>query len=311
MRLALQFEMPGLLENIRRIAPELEVVVLPPDQPVTLEKPVDALLASPLGGSQVEELLRQSPALDWVHVFGTGVDDYPLKQLSAQRVSCSKGATAVPIAEWVMAVILAQSKRLPGSWIDQPPEQWYMAELDSLAGKTLGLVGFGSIGQAVARRALAFDMEVLATVRRFRPSPVEGVTLLEHVDEVIERADHLVLALPATAASEGLMDAERLRRMKPGSHLVNISRAGLVDQEALRAQLDNGPLARASLDVVAPEPLPAGHWLYTHPKVRLSPHISWSSPQSYQRVFEVFYANLRRWLDGEPLEGLIDTDAGY
>jgi phosphoglycerate dehydrogenase-like enzyme len=99
--------------------------------------------------------------------------------------------------------------------------------------------------------------------------------------------------------------------MKSGVHLVNIARGTLVDQEALRVALEDGRVARASLDVVDPEPLPEGHWLYSHPRVRLSPHVSWSAPGTIERTIELFVDNLRRWREGRPLHGAVDPVAGY
>jgi phosphoglycerate dehydrogenase-like enzyme len=99
--------------------------------------------------------------------------------------------------------------------------------------------------------------------------------------------------------------------VKPGVHVVNIARGSLVDQDALRAALDDDRVALASLDCVEPEPLPEGHWLYTHPKVRVSAHVSWSSPLAFGRIIDSFVANLRRYLAGEPLSGLIDVEEGY
>jgi phosphoglycerate dehydrogenase-like enzyme len=99
--------------------------------------------------------------------------------------------------------------------------------------------------------------------------------------------------------------------MGPGVHLVNIARGGLVDQDALRVALDSGHIGRATLDVADPEPLPEGHWLYDDPRVRLSPHISWSMPESNDLLYETFRSNLHHWLRGEPLEGVVDVDAGY
>ena len=107
------------------------------------------------------------------------------------------------------------------------------------------------------------------------------------------------------------MDAAAFTVLKPGAHLVNVARGSLVDQQALRAALDDGRVARASLDAVDPEPLPEGHWLYTHPSVRLSPHISWSSPSTMPRTLDLFVENLRRFRAGEVLSGLVDPLAGY
>ena len=107
------------------------------------------------------------------------------------------------------------------------------------------------------------------------------------------------------------MGAQSMAAMKPGAHLVNVSRANLVDQDALRESLDKGHIGRASLDVVAPEPLPAGHWIYQHPQVFLSPHISWSGPNILERLMAPFFANVLAFAKDQPLQGVVDTAAGY
>ncbi len=309
MRLALNFHAPAIEQMLEQRAPTVELVRVPSGGIPDIA--ADALL-TPLAGTQA--LVRLLPAcrgLKWVHVFGTGVDGFPFDMVRGFRLSCSRGASAAAMAEWVMAMMLAVEKRLPEVWLHAPPERWGAADLGGLAGRTLGLLGFGAVGQELARRALAFDMRVLAKVRTHRSSPVAGVLFAQTLDQVLQEAEHLVLALPATAESRGLLDAERLARTRPGVHLVNVARACVLDQEALRSLLDQGHIARASLDVVDPEPLPAGHWLYTHPRVRLSPHVSWSAPGTVERMLEMFLCNLDAFAHGRPLQGVVDVAAGY
>src|SRR5579871_6398472 len=249
--------------------------------------------------------------VEWVHIMGAGVGGFPFALLRGRPLTCSKGASSVPIAEWVLAVMLAFEKQVPESWIHEPPDAWNRAHLGSLAGKTLGLIGIGAIGAEIAKRALAFDMRVVALRRSSRPLPVPGVVAAASLAEVVPDADHVAVAAPATPDTYHLIGSEAFAAMTDGVHLVNIARGTLVDQDALIAALDSGKVARASLDVVDPEPLPAGHPLYTHPKVRLTPHISWSSPITMPRTMEIFLENLRRFRTGEPLEGLVDVEAGY
>lgn len=311
MRIVMLFDLPEVRDGIRATIPGADILTLSPTDPLDQLGAVDVVLATPGGSQALARLLECQSDIPWIHVLGTGVDDYPVELLRGRRVTCAKGATATPIAEWVLAMMLAQAKRLPGSWADQPPARWFMADLDTLEGKTLGIIGFGQIGQAIARRALAFDMNVRVTMRTHRPTGMSGVESVACIDELIPLADHLVLALPATGETTGLMDAARLSRMKVGSHLVNISRAALIDQDALKDRLDSGQIARASLDVVSPEPLQAGHWLYRHPGVQLSPHISWNGPLSHGRMVQAFLDNLHRYAAGKPLRGRVDIQAGY
>jgi phosphoglycerate dehydrogenase-like enzyme len=312
MRIALQPNIPGLAEQLQGLGHGIETLIVPSDACLAQQSlAADVLLCTATGGGDLPSLLNSCQGLRWIHVLGTGIDNFPLSMVGDAVLTCSRGATATPMAEWVLAMMLCHEKQLPARWISEPPETWYMADLGCLERKTLGLVGLGAIGEAVARRALAFDMQVVAKVRSYRESPLPGVQLVEDLTELLQTADHLVLALPSTPASRGLIDARALARMKPGAHLINVSRATLVDQDALRVALDSGQLARASLDVVDPEPLPAGHWIYTHPKIRLSAHISWSGPDMAQRLLAPFIANVLAFARGEPLQGLVDTQAGY
>ena len=244
---------------------------------------------------------------------GTGVDKVPERIFEGRTVTCARGASAEPISEWVMAAVLAWAKRMPQTWLREPPRHWNFPTpaLDSVAGSTIALVGLGGIGSAIARRALAFDMRVHAMRRTDAPSPVGGVRVVRSMAELVADADHLVLAAPATAKTRHLIDADVLQRVKPGVHLVNIARGALVDQDALHTALDDGRVAMATLDTVDPEPLPAGHWMYEHPQVRLSAHISWYEPDLQRAALEIFVDNLGRFARGEPLRELVDPDEGY
>ncbi len=254
---------------------------------------------------------RLVPSVEWVHVLGAGVDGFPFDALEDRPLTCSRGAAASAIAEWVMAAMLAFAKALPESWIHAPPQRWNAATLGTLSGSTLGLVGLGTIGSAIARRALTFDMEVMAVRRTTVAPPFAEIAMVPELATLMGRADHVVVAAPATAQTRHLVDAAAFAAMKPGAHLVNIARGSLVDQEALRQALDGGTVARATLDTVEPEPLPAGHWLYTHPAVRLTPHISWSSPDTMVRTVDLFVENLGRYRSGAALQGIVDPAAGY
>jgi phosphoglycerate dehydrogenase-like enzyme len=257
--------------------------------PATPEPSADILVALVNDGTDIGQAL--GPGIRWVHVLGAGIDGFPLELAGDRILTCSRGASAPAIAEFVLALMLAFEKQLPESWISAPPERWNTGGLGGLAGRTLGLIGLGAIGAEVARRALAFDMRVIAVRRRPEPPGVAGVELALSLTDLLGRSDHIVVAAPATAGTHHLLDASAF--------------------EAVQPALDRGQLARASLDVVDPEPLPAGHPLYQHPGVRLSPHISWSSPDTIRRTIDLFVDNLRRWRRGVPLTGMVDVSAGY
>ena len=296
---------PKAAEAMKAAVPDVEVIdagadPLPPD-----------VRADVLFGGWGPRSLEYAQRVDWVHLAGTGVDSFPAELFDGRTVTCARGASAIPISEFVLAAMLAFEKHFPETWIHKPPEHWNFAPLGWLNTRTLGLVGLGGIGQAVAERALPFGMEVRALRRRPEPSPLDGVEVVGSLDELLPVADHLVLAAPATARTRRLIDARALELVKPGVHLVNIARGALVDQDALRVALDDGRVAMATLDTVDPEPLPAGHWLYTHPKVRLSAHVSWASPAGMARTLEIFVDNLRRYAAGEPVMHVVDAEEGY
>lgn len=248
----------------------------------------------------------------WVQLAGTGIDGVAPVVLESDAILTNvPGASAVPIAEFVLASMLAFEKRFPEVWLAGPPPHWNFAELDTLEGKTLGIFGFGGIGQAIATRALAFDMRVVATRRRAHPSEVKDVQIVSSLEEILPVADHLVLAAPATHSTRGIVGSSAFSAMKPGVHLVNIARGSLVDQDALRAALDSGRVAAASLDTVDPEPLPEGHWMYDHPKLNVTAHVSWASRHAFRRPVEMFVENLRRYVAGEDLRWVVDLDEGY
>jgi phosphoglycerate dehydrogenase-like enzyme len=219
--------------------------------------------------------------------------------------------SAVPIAEYVLAAMLAFEKDMPKIFLEEKPEHWNFAQLGELSGKTVGLVGLGGIGEAVASRALAFDCRVRALRRRPEQGAPPGVELATGLADLLATADHVVIAAPATSATQHLFDDVAFASMKPGVHLVNIARGSLVDQDALRRALDDDRVAMATLDTVTPEPLPKKHWLFSHPKVRVTAHVSWSSPHGWDRMLQWSADNLARFVAGEPLEGVVDPDEGY
>jgi phosphoglycerate dehydrogenase-like enzyme len=295
---------PALVEAIGGAASGVSVLALGD----TMPREVEVLATMPTRRDQLAPLLTER--VRWVHVLGTGVDGFPFDLLGDRTLTCSRGASAVAISEFVLAAMLAFEKQLPAVWIDSPPAGWGAAALGGLAGRSVGLIGLGAIGSAVAKRALAFDMIVRAFRRSGAQGPA-GVTVMSDLHEMLSDSDHVVIAAPATPATRHLVDAAALSAMRDGVHLVNIARGSIVDQGALIESLDAGKVRLATLDVVEPEPLPAGHLLYSHPKVRLSPHVSWSGPGTGPTTFRLFAENLQRYAAGQALGDVVDVDEGY
>ena len=262
------------------------------------------------GGFNPNSVAAMERGVRWVQLTGTGVDGVPPALLTAERVSCARGASAVAISEYVIATMGAFARGFPGNWLREAPERWNYQRATTLAEGTLGLYGFGGIAQRVARIALSMEMSVIALRRTAAPSPIPGVELVASLPELLGRSDHLVLAAPATEHTRHVINRNSVAQLKPGVHLVNIARGSLVDQGALRVALDGGVIARASLDVTDPEPLPAGHWLFSHPQVFLTPHSSWAGQPFLQVATDIFLDNLERYLTGQPLRFEVSSE-GY
>ena len=267
------------------------------------------------------ELARAS-RLRWVHTSAVAVETLCLPELFARGIAVSntRGVQAVPIAEHVMAVLLALAKQIPFVLENQQQARWAQNEFVTdrlprlLKGRTLGLVGVGTIGSEIAKRAEAFGMRVIAMRRR----PAYGV--IGHVERVYGIADlsdflgqchALVVAAPLTPETLGLMGAEQFAQLPKGAVVINVGRAKIIDTDALIDALTRGHLGGASLDVFPQEPLPADHPLWTTPNVILTPHTSGFRQGHWDEVVQLYGDNIERWLKGEPLKYRIEPELGY
>jgi phosphoglycerate dehydrogenase-like enzyme len=261
--------------------------------------------------------LATLPDLTWIHSDYVGADDLPVQELTARGITLTNGGDnfARPMAEWVLLSILAAAKQFPefvrrsdaGRW---DPSPRFLSELE---GAVLLLLGFGEVGRQVAEMARPFRMDVRAVARTPRPAP-PGVTRLvtgEAWRHELPEADYVVLAMPLTPATSGMVDKAALAAMKPSAWLVNVARGALIDEDALVAALDAGQLGGAVLDAFVTEPLPAGHPLWGRDNVVVVPHHTWSSPRSAERSERLFATELGRFAAGEPLAHPIDPEAGY
>lgn len=207
----------------------------------------------------------------------------------------ARGVHDGPVAEWVLAAILGSLKRLNEFRDHQREDVWGRELPDGLAGKTVLIVGYGSIGQAVERRLAPFDVEILRVARRAR----DGVEPTERLPELLPRADVVVLLAPLTERTAGMVDRAFLSALRDSALIVNAARGGLVDTDALVAELHAGRL-RAALDVTDPEPLPAGHPLWSAPRVLLTPHVASDTPDVLRRLYGLVAEQAARLARGEP-----------
>jgi phosphoglycerate dehydrogenase-like enzyme len=299
-----------LKERVAERHPELEIVDLLSGElpPAELDH---ILLTGPRPPDPSSGWRQRAAGVGWVHFGSAGVDGFPMDWLAGRTVTCSRGVNSVPIAEFVVACILAAEKRLPDMWGSPRNPSLWASPLGSLMGRTVGLVGVGSIGEEVAVRLRPFGVRIVAARRSSRPSAVEGVELCSSLDEVLAVAEHLVVAAPLTPRTHHLLDRAAFAKLRPGAHVINIARGAIIDHDALLAAIDDGTVSRASLDVTEPEPLPDDHPLRHRAQVFITPHVSWSGPGTAERVLDLFSTNLGRWRRGETLLGPVDTRSGY
>jgi phosphoglycerate dehydrogenase-like enzyme len=298
---------PQSFQLIADSLPDVDVIAAPVAGGLDSHVVADGVVASVMC-----PLLAELPeGIPWIHIFGTGVEGLPAQVFQDRVVTCSRGASAVPIAEFVLASMLAFEKRLPETWVTEAPRHWYRAELGGLRGRNLAVFGLGGIGSEVARLGRAFGMSVIGMRRKDSPSTVPELRMADNLRQLVAGAHHVVVAAPATPATFHVFDDEVFGSMRRGAHLVNVARGSLIDHQALRRAMDTGIVARASLDTTDPEPLPPGHWLFTHPGARISPHVSWSNPDGQQRIIELCVENIRSRAAGMPLAGIVDGTEGY
>ena len=321
---------PQDLDRIRDAAPGARIVTLSreglTDEPVD---DIEVLLRGWLSSEAFDRLLARAPRLAWVHSASAGVERAltPAARDRGLVITNARGVFSRPIAEYVLMMILAVSRRLPGLLELQRERTWQPLEGVELRDVTVGIVGLGSIGRAVGALATAFGCRVIAVRRRseegssatatddesksFGEVMLDRVGGPEQLPSVLGESDFVVLAAPLTPETQNMVDADALAAMKPGAWLINVARGGLVDDRALLNALQDGRIGGAVLDTFRDEPLPPTSPFYDLPNVIVTPHTSWSSGRVLDRSVELFCDNLRRYAAGEPLLNVVDPTAGY
>ncbi len=318
------------LERIRAAAPGARLVMVSveglADGPVD---DVEVMLRGWLSSEAFDRLLARAPRMSWVHSATSGVER-ALTPAALERglvVTNARGVFSRPIAEYVLMMILAISRRLPQLLELQRERTWQPLEGTELRDVTVGIVGLGSIGRAVGALATSFGCRVVAVRRRtadhFDPSdreedgPSFGPVELHRVGgpdtlaALLGESDFIVLAAPLTPETEEMINAETLAMIRPGAWLINVARGRLIDERALLRALRDGHLGGAVLDTFRDEPLPPTSSFYDLPNVIVTPHTAWSSGRVLDRSVELFCDNLRRFAAGEPLLNVVDPSAGY
>jgi phosphoglycerate dehydrogenase-like enzyme len=283
------------------------------DAALERERP-DAILCFKIAGQGAfpRERIFAAPSVRWVHAAGAGIDHLAPWDASRVMVTNSSGLHGRSLAMLVTWAILNRALGMPAYAAAQRERQWRPHPLHDPGNRLVAIVGFGRIGAVVARHLRPFGFHIVGVRRTPSPSPdADEVVGLDALVPTLERADHVVLILPSTPDTRDLFDAEMLATCKPGAHLINIARGGIVDEAALRAALAAGRIGSATLDVFATEPLPPTDPLWDTPNVVITPHSVADTAGWQARVAEIFADNLHRWLEARPLRNLCDPALGY
>lgn len=251
--------------------------------------------------------------LSWLHVGATGVDSVLFDELIASDVTVTntRGVFDTPIAEYVLAQILSFAKDLPESQRLQRDHLWRHRESERIVGASVLIVGTGSIGRSIARLLRAVGMRVRGLGRRSSTDDPDFGTVGTDLHAELPAADYVVAVAPLTTQTRNMFDARAFTAFKPHARFINVGRGESVVTDDLVAALRAGALAGAALDVVDPEPLPPGHALWDLPNVHLTPHNSGDFVGWRREIVAAFAANFRKWIDGRPLDNVVDKRLGY
>ncbi len=322
------------IEALREVSPRLRVTMM--DAREVREIPNEVWNRSEvLYTGRMLPAPDQVPALRWIQFHFAGVDfalDQPLLQKPEILATTLSGAAAPQMAEYALGMILALSRRLPEIAAHQaraewPRERWERFRPVDLRGSTVGIIGYGSIGREIARLLNAFGAKVLAVKRDVMHPEDPGYIIpglgdpggdafsrlypFQALKSMMKECDFVVVTLPLTEETRGLVGAAEFAAMKPAAYLINLARGGVVDQAALLMALQEKRIAGAALDVFEEEPLPAGHSFWKLPNVIVSPHIAGMSNYYNERAMDLFIENCKRYLAGSPLLNRFDPQKGY
>jgi phosphoglycerate dehydrogenase-like enzyme len=262
-----------------------------------------------------ENLLAHMQNLRWIHVTRGGANAYLTPEVKRRpiQVTGSKGIHGRSFSEFALACIFALAKKLPESWENQKEKKWRRVEPEEVAGKTLGIVGLGTVGSELAQKAKALGMRVVATKRAISEKPgfVDELGGPEFLPRLLEQSDFVVLSLASIPSTEKMIGEKELRVMKASAYFINLTGGKAVEEKALIRALKDNRIAGAALDAFAKQPLPPDSELWTLPNVIISARAAGATAQKWELMLPIFADNLRRFTSGEPLRNVVDKELGY
>lgn len=269
-------------------------------------------------GNVAPDLLKNCTKLKWLQTNSAGVNEYMVPGALPEgcQLTNATGSYGLAISEYMVGVYLELIKKLNLYRDNQHKNKWEdLGPVKSIYGSTVLVMGLGDIGGEFAKRCKALGAYVIG-LRRKDTTPADyadEIHLTAEVDELLLRADCVAIAMPGTAETKGMINAERIAKMKDGAVLINVGRGFIVETEALCDALESGKLSGAAVDVTDPEPLPADHRLWNIPTAVVTPHISgqYHLEETRRRIVGIFTSNLERFLKGEELKNIVDFATGY
>jgi phosphoglycerate dehydrogenase-like enzyme len=306
-------------EAIRRRWPEMHVVHLPDYDRLAEELPDTDIF---VGYSLRAEQLAAAGKLKWLHSTAAGVSQLMFPELrdSGIVVTNPSGVFSIPMAEHAMGLMIALARNFPDSVRGQDRREWVQQQLwdkpqrlTELNGQILLIIGFGSIGREVARRARTFGMRIQGVTRSGRGDRTlaERVIAVQELDQLLPEADYVLISAPETFETKHMIGAAQLARMKRGARLINVGRGSLLDETALFCALESGALGGAAIDVTQVEPLPRESRLWQAPNLLLTPHTSAVSDRLWERQSALLLELLEQWFAGRELFNRVDLTRGY
>jgi len=318
--LLISFNLPSLyLKKIEDVSPNVKVLHSQDKKELmNLIKDADILFA----GIFSREMFLAASKLKWIQTFWAGVEQFLIPEVVESRVVITNagGIHQTPVSEHVIGMMLCFSRKLHFFIRGQMQRKWkkrdeeLLAQFGELPGKTVGIVGLGRIGTAVAAKAKCLGMNVIATRRNPsapKPDYVDKVVSPENLNELMAESDFVVLSLPLTKDTDGMIGEAQLRSMKSTSYLINISRGKVIREDKLIQALKEGWIAGAGLDAFENEPLPPDSPLWGMENVIITPHVAGLTPYYLDRVTDLLCENLKRFINGENLINVVDKNLGY
>lgn len=303
-------------QRLRREFPEHQFSFYASMEEVPLPTREETEVLITYGEDVDQSLLQTMRQLKWIQVMSAGLDLMPFSAIAEKGilVTNASGIHRIPMAEYTLGMMLQLARNHYLFYDQQKRGVWDRKQrVDEIYGKTLGIAGYGEIGDEIAKRAHAFGMRILALKKHpsTPPAYVDEILTLEEKDRLFKESDYLVVVLPHTEETTNFIGMRELQLMKPSATLINIGRGKVIEEQALLQALQSKQIARAVLDVFVQEPLPEDHPFWTLDNLILTPHVSGHSPLYMTRAVDIFEQNLKHYPNEEQMINVIDVKRGY